>query len=113
MVCLNTVSCMLYSDACDRPGMYCSLHPLGICFLDFTRINFLNLFKYRVYSRYECVSFSDNEENSGIYFHLKVVRGCAVSRGYINVCNSDVFSVVNTCLDHLTFCVLMVNVCLL
>ena len=24
-----------------------------------------------------------------------VLRGCAVSRGYINVCNSDVFSVVN------------------
>ena len=32
-----------------------------------------------------------------------VVRGCAVSRRYINVCNSDVFSVVNMYLDHLKF----------
>ena len=31
--------------------------------------------------------------------------GCAVSRRYINVCNSDVFSVVNVYLDHLKFCV--------
>ena len=30
-----------------------------------------------------------------------VVRGCAVSRRYINVCNYDVFSVVNVYLDHL------------
>ena len=38
-----------------------------------------------------------------------VVHGCAVSRRYINVCNSDVFSnvfsVVNMYLDHLKFCV--------
>ena len=34
-----------------------------------------------------------------------VVRGCAVSRKYINVCNCDVFSVVNMYLDHLKFCV--------
>ena len=30
-----------------------------------------------------------------------VVRGCAVKRRYINVCNNDVFSVVNMCLAHL------------
>ena len=30
-----------------------------------------------------------------------VVRGCAVWRRYINVCNCDVFSVVNVYLDHL------------
>ena len=30
-----------------------------------------------------------------------VVRGCAVSRRYINVCNCDMFSVVNVYLDHL------------
>ena len=34
-----------------------------------------------------------------------VVRGCAVSRRYINVCNCDMFSVVKVYLDHLTFCV--------
>ena len=34
-----------------------------------------------------------------------VVRGCAVSRRYINVCNCDMFSVVNVYLDHLKFCV--------
>ena len=40
-----------------------------------------------------------------------VVRGCAVSRRYINVCNSDMFSVVNVCPDHLNsvLCVLMVE----
>ena len=32
-----------------------------------------------------------------------VVRVCAVSWRYINVCNSDVFSVVNMYLDHRTF----------
>ena len=38
-----------------------------------------------------------------------VVRGCAVSRKYINVCNCDMFSVVNVYLDHLKLCVLMVE----
>ena len=44
-----------------------------------------------------------------------VVRGCAVSKRYINVCNCDMFSVVNVYHDHLksVLCVLMVNVCLL
>ena len=44
-----------------------------------------------------------------------VVRGCAVSRMYINVCNSDMFCVVNVYLDHLNFLlyVLRVKVCLL
>ena len=34
------------------------------------------------------------------------MRGCAVSIRYINVCHSDVFSVVNMYLDHLKFCVM-------
>ena len=34
-----------------------------------------------------------------------VVRGCTVSRRYINVCNCDMFSVVYVYLDHLKFCV--------
>ena len=38
-----------------------------------------------------------------------VVRGCDVSRRYIHVCNSDVFSVVNMYLDHSKLCVLMVD----
>ena len=37
------------------------------------------------------------------------MRGCAVSRGYINVCNSYVFSVVNMYLDHLQSCIVFVN----
>ena len=32
------------------------------------------------------------------------MRGCAVSRKYIHVCNSDVFIVVNMYLDHLKLC---------
>ena len=38
-----------------------------------------------------------------------VVRGCAVSMGYINVCNSDMFSVVKVYLDHLKFCFLCID----
>ena len=38
-----------------------------------------------------------------------VVRGCAVSRRYINVCNCDMFSVLNVYLDHLKLCVLDTN----
>ena len=38
-----------------------------------------------------------------------VVRGCAVSRRYINVFNSDVFSVVNMYFDHLKICVVCIN----
>ena len=34
-----------------------------------------------------------------------LVRGCAISRMYINVCNCDMFSVVDVYLDHLKFCV--------
>ena len=40
-----------------------------------------------------------------------VMRGCAVSRRYINVCNCDMFSVGNVYLDHLKLlCVLIVEV---
>ena len=38
-----------------------------------------------------------------------VVRGCGVSRRYINVCYCDMFSVVNVYLDHLKFCVVCIN----
>ena len=46
---------------------------------------------------------------TGSYVHIIcfVVCGCAVSRRYIDVCNCDVFSVVNVYLDHLNilYCV--------
>ena len=38
-----------------------------------------------------------------------VVRGCAVSRRYIHVCNCDMFSVVYVYLDHLKFCVVCID----
>ena len=38
-----------------------------------------------------------------------VVCGCAVPRMYINVCNCDMFSVVNVYLDHLKFWVVCIN----
>ena len=38
-----------------------------------------------------------------------VVRGCAVSKMYIHVCNCHMFSVVNVYLDHLKFCVVCIN----
>ena len=37
------------------------------------------------------------------------MRGCAVSRGYIDVFNCDVFSVVNVYYDHLKFCDVCIN----
>ena len=38
-----------------------------------------------------------------------VVRGCGVSRRYIDVCYCDMFSVVNAYLYHLKFCVVCIN----
>ena len=38
-----------------------------------------------------------------------VVRGCGVSRRYIDVCYCDMFSVVNVYIDHLKFCVVCIN----
>ena len=40
-----------------------------------------------------------------LYVHVRcfVVRGCGVSRRYIDVCYCDMFSVVNVYLDHLKF----------
>ena len=38
-----------------------------------------------------------------------VVRGCGVSKRYIDVCYCDKFSVVNAYLDHLKFCVVCIN----
>ena len=38
-----------------------------------------------------------------------VVRGCAVSRRYIDVYYCDMFSVVNVHLDHFKFCVVCIN----
>ena len=37
------------------------------------------------------------------------MRGCAVSRRYINVCNYDMFSVVYVYLDHLKFFVVCIG----
>ena len=38
-----------------------------------------------------------------------VVRECAVTRRHKNVCNCDVFSVVNVYLDHLKLCVVCID----
>ena len=38
-----------------------------------------------------------------------VVCRCAVARRYINVCNCDMFSVVNVHHDHLKFCVVCID----
>ena len=44
-----------------------------------------------------------------VMYAVLYVRGCAVSRRYINVCNCDMFRVVNVYLDHLKFCVVCIN----
>ena len=48
---------------------------------------------------------------SVLYVRLScfVVRGCAVSRRYINACNCDMFCVVNVYLDHLKLWVVCTN----
>ena len=38
-----------------------------------------------------------------------IVRGCAVSRRYINVCNCDMLSVVNVYLGYLKVCVVCID----
>ena len=40
--------------------------------------------------------------------NCSVVRGCAVSRRYTNVCDRDMFCVVNMYLDHLKFYVVCI-----
>ena len=37
------------------------------------------------------------------------MRGCGVSRRYIDVCYCDMFSVANVYLGHLKFCVVCIN----
>ena len=43
-----------------------------------------------------------------VCFRCFVVRGCAVSRRYIDVRYCDMFSVINVYLDHLKFCVVCI-----
>ena len=38
-----------------------------------------------------------------------VVRGCAISRSYIDLCNCDILSVVNVYFDHLKLWVVYIN----
>ena len=38
-----------------------------------------------------------------------VVRGCAVSKRYMHVCNCDMFSIVYVYLDYLKFCVVCID----
>ena len=44
-----------------------------------------------------------------VWVNCFIVRGCAVSRRYINVCDSDVFSGGNIYRDHLKFYVVCIN----
>ena len=46
-----------------------------------------------------------------LYVHAScfVMRGWAVSGRYINVCNCDMFSVVNVYLDYLKLCVVCID----
>ena len=46
-----------------------------------------------------------------VLYAVLYVRGCGVSRRYIDVCYCDMFSVVNVYHDHLKFCVVCVNSC--
>ena len=45
-----------------------------------------------------------------VLFVCFVVRGCAVLRRYIDVCNCEMFSVVNVYFDRLKFCVVCISV---
>ena len=62
-------------------------------------------------SVYECQRVDLDVLYAVLYVRVScfVVRGCGVSRRYIDVCYCDMFSVVNVYLDHLKFCVLCIN----
>ena len=59
----------------------------------------------------DCVWYACDVLYAVLYVRVNcfVVRGCAVSSRYINVCNFDMFSVVNEYLDHLELCVECIN----
>ena len=66
--------------------------------------------------RVECALTSPMRPECGIFLmccmarvNCFVVRGCAVFRRYINICNSDVFSFVDMYLEYLKFCVVFIN----
>ena len=62
--------------------------------------------------RVECAFTSPVRTECGmLYVRVScfVVRGCGVSRRYIDVCYCDMFSVVNVYLDHLKFYVVCIN----
>ena len=58
--------------------------------------------------RVECALTSPVRTGCGM-FVMCCMRRCAVSRRYINVYNSDVFSVINMYLDHLKLYVVCLN----
>ena len=62
-------------------------------------------------SVYECQRVECAFTSSVLYVSIIcfVVRGCAVSRWYIKVCNCDMFSVVNVYLDHLKIWVVCIH----
>ena len=65
----------------------------------------------------ECAFTSPVRTKCGIFvmqymqccMSVSAVRGCAVSRTYIHVCNCDMFSVVYVYIDHLKFCVVCID----
>ena len=62
------------------------------------------------YIHVHCITYNSKINNSCSYVSCFVVRGCAVSRRYIiDVCNCDVFCVVNVYLDHMKFSVVCIN----
>ena len=60
-------------------------------------------------ARTECCMFVMYCMQCFMSVSVSIVRGCAVSRRYINVCNCDMFSVVNVYHDHLKFCVVCID----
>ena len=60
-----------------------------------------------------CIHISGETECGMFVSYVRVgcfvVRGCAVTRRYINICNCDMFSAVDVYLDHLKFCVVCID----
>ena len=64
--------------------------------------------------RMECAFTSPMRTECGMFVMCVsvtcfVVCGCGFSLRYINVCNFDMFGVINVYLDHLRFCVVCIN----
>ena len=81
----------------------------------FTRLDYSRTLEYSIIRRYTNFVYYYYYVRDALYAVLYVcvscfvVRGCGVSKRYMDVCYRDMFSGVNVYIDHLKFCVVCIN----